>query len=156
MRTLATICMLSLLMACDNDAVSYISISNNTPVPIYAIPYSSEYSDGDWINPKSSDEFYSLGIDNLDGFDYFLAYYDSLLIFIKDHEKHPVKFYPDGTTINYSPELNPFTNRDVWDSRVYSTFLRDATNEDLEEKTVFEDYFTIELDHIISLSETEY
>ncbi len=26
----------------------------------------------------------------------------------------PIKFYKDGTTVNYDPELNPFINPEVW------------------------------------------
>lgn len=156
MRILAAIVIFALLLGCDRDEVSYVSIGNDTPVPIYAIPYSSEFADGDWINPGDIDEFYSISINNLDGFEYFLAYYDSVIIYIKDHEKHPVKFYPDGTTINYNPELNPFINPDVWKVRIFNSFLREASNQDLEETTVYEDYFSIDAGYILSLSETHY
>lgn len=156
MRIFAAIFILVLLMGCDSNEVSYVSIRNDMPVPIYAIPYSSDYADGDWINPGVIDEFYSISINHLDGFEYFLAYYDSLIVYIKDHEKHPVKFYPDGTTINYNPELNPFINPDVWEIRIFNSFLRDATHQGLEETRVYEDYFNIEAEQVISLSETHY
>ncbi len=115
------------------------------PIPIYAISYSSDYSDGDWIQPGVYDEFYSISIDHLNGYEYFSVYYDSLIVFLKDHEDQPVKFYKDGKTINYDPRLNPFTNPDVWQTRAFNRHLPGSSFESLEEKQIYEDYFSIEV-----------
>ncbi len=117
MRSLIFILVLSALMGCNNDDFSYVSIRNETASPIYVLPYASEYSDGDWIQPGYTDEFYSIGIDHLNGYEYFCVYYDSVIVYIKDKEDEPIKFYSDGTTINYDPALNPFINPEVWTSR---------------------------------------
>jgi hypothetical protein len=154
MRILPLIILLITLMGCHDGELSYISISNETPFPIYALSYTSEYSDGDWIQPGLTDEFYSIGIGTLNGFEYFSAYYDSLIIFVKDYEDEPVKFYSDGVTVNYDPKLNPFTNSDVWQTRAFKRHLPETASEGLEEKWIFEDYFSIEISKIISLCET--
>ncbi len=105
---------LVLSYGCMDEELSYISIHNDTGISIYALPYSSEFTDGDWIQPGFTNEFYSISCDCLDGYDYFSFYYDSLIVYIKDHDDDPIKFYKDGTTINYDPTLNPFTNPEVW------------------------------------------
>ena len=153
MRALLTAFILVVLAGCNKDDLSYLSICNETPIPIYAVSYTSDYSDGEWIPPGTSDEFYSLNIDHLDGFRYFSLYYDSLIVFVKDHEEHPVKFYSDGVTINYDPEMNPFTNPDVWQTRTFYRHVPGDSFESMEEKQIFEDYFSIETSRIISLSD---
>ena len=152
MRALFIALILVVLAGCNKDELSYLSICNETPIPIYATSYTSDYSDGEWISPGSSDEFYTLNIDHLDGFRYFSLFYDSLVVFLKDHEEHPVKFYSDGVTINYDPELNPFTNPEVWQTRTFYRHVPGSSFESLEEKQIFEDYFSIETSCIISLS----
>jgi len=152
MRALFIALILVVLAGCNKDDLSYLSICNETPIPIYAICYTSDYSDGDWIPPGTSDEFYSLNIDHLAGFDYFSLFYDSLVVFLKDHEEHPVKFYSDGVTINYDPELNPFINPDAWQTRTFFRHVPGSSFESMEEKQIFEDYFSIEASSIISLS----
>lgn len=154
MRILILAFGLLVMLGCNKDDLSYISIQNETPVLIYAVSYSASYSDGDWIQPGVTDEFYSISIDHLNGFEYFSAYYDSLLVFLKDHEDQPVKFYKDGRTINYDPELNPFINRDVWQTRSFNRHLPGSSIESLEEKKIYEDYFSIEIAKILSLSES--
>jgi len=152
MRALFIALILVVLAGCNKDELSYLSICNETPIPIYATSYTSDYSDGEWISPGSSDEFYILNIDHLDGFRYFSLFYDSLVVFLKDHEEHPVKFYSDGVTINYDPELNPFTNPEVWQTRTFYRHVQGSSFESMEEKQIFEDYFSIETSSIISLS----
>ena len=152
MRALFIALILVVLAGCNKDELSYLSICNETPIPIYATSYTSDYSDGEWISPGSSDEFYTLNIDHLDGFRYFSLFYDSLVVFLKDHEEHPVKFYSDGVTINYDPELNPFTNPEVWQTRTFYRHVQGSSFESMEEKQIFEDYFSIETSSIISLS----
>lgn len=154
MRILTLILLLSILTGCDNNDLSYLSICNETPISIYAISYTSDYSNGEWIQPGVYNEFYSIGIDNLNGYEYFSAYYDSLLIFLKDFEDHPIKFYSDGRTINYDPELNPFINPDVWQTRAFNRHVPGSSNESLEEKQIYEDYFSIEVSKIISLPDS--
>ena len=114
MRRLGWLIVFFVLVGCSDDNLSYISIRNETSIPIYALPYTAEYTNGEWIQPGLTDEFYSINCDCLDGFEYFSFYYDSLIIYIKDHDEKPVKFYKDGTTVNYDPTLNPFTNPEVW------------------------------------------
>lgn len=151
MRILALSILLVSLIGCNDDELSYISISNETPIPIYALSYTSDYSDGDWIQPGLIDEFYSIGIGSLNGFEYFSVYYDSLIIFVRDYEDEPVKFYSDGATVNYNPILNPFINPDVWETRSFKRHLPKTAMEGLEEKRIYEDYFSVEISEIISL-----
>ena len=147
--------MLFLLVGCQRDDLSWISIHNVTDVPIYAQPYSSEFTDGDWIVPGGLDEFYSINGDYLDGFEYFSFYYDSLIVHLKNHEDNPIKFYKDGSAVNYDPTLNPFTNPEVWRNREYDRSLLSATViSSLEETHISEHYFSIDADHIKSLADT--
>lgn len=152
MRILSIILVLSALMGCNNDEFSYISVRNQTPAPIYVLPFASGYSDGDWIQPGLSDEFYSIGVDHLNGYEYFCLYYDSLIVYIKDQENDPVKFYSDGTTINYDPSLNPFTNPDMWTSRNYNEYGTGPEYSSSEEKVVNDDYFEIDANSITSFT----
>ena len=154
MRGVAIIFLVFLLAGCSNDELSWISIRNDTSIPIYVLPYSSDYTDGEWIQPGIVDDFYRLNGDFLDGFAYFSFYYDSLIVFLKDREETPVKFYKDGTTVNYDPTLNPFINRDVWKSRNFDTHLSGSSFNTLEEKHIFESYFCIDGEKIKSLSDT--
>lgn len=154
MRGVAVIFLVFLLTGCNNDELSWISIKNDTTIPIYVLPYSSDYTNGEWIQPGVADEFYSLNCDCLDGFAYFSFYYDSLIVFMKDREETPVKFYKDGTTINYDPTLNPFINRDVWKSRDFEKHLSGSSFNTLKEKHIFEHYFSIDAEKIKFLSDT--
>ncbi len=152
MRSLIIILVLSVLMGCNNDDFSYVSIRNETTSPIYVLPYASEYSDGDWIQPGFTDEFYSIGIDHLNGYEYFCVYYDSVIVYIKDKEDEPIKFYSDGTTINYDPALNPFINPDVWISRNFNEVVSGSAFESIKKKVINEDYFIIDAASITSLA----
>ena len=154
MKRIAWIIILFLLVGCSDDELSYISIRNDTNIAIYALAYTSEYADGEWIQPGITDEFYSINCDCLDGYEYFSFYYDSLIIHIKDHEQDPVKFYKDGTTVNYNPTLNPFTNREVWRSHEFERHLSGSSFESLEEKRILEHYFPIETENVKSLADT--
>jgi hypothetical protein len=154
MRGVAILFLVFLLAGCNNDELSWISIRNDTSIPIYVLPYTSDYTYGEWIQPGVSDDFYSLNCDCLDGFTYFSFYYDSLIIFLKDLEETPVKFYKDGTTLNYDPTLNPFINRDVWKSRNFEKHLSGTSFNTQEEKHIFESYFCIDAESIKSLSDT--
>jgi hypothetical protein len=151
MKTLAFILALTILWGCNNDDYSYISIRNQTTIPIYVLPYASEYSDGDWINPGFTDKFYSIGVDHLNGYEFFCVYYDSLIVYLKDHEEDPVKFYSDGTTINYDPALNPFKNPEMWTTRSFNELESGSAFENLHEREISEDYFSIDYNSIISL-----
>ena len=155
MRKLAFILALTTLWGCNNDEYSYISIRNETTTPIYVLPYVSDYSDGDWINPGFTDEFYSIGVDHFNGYEFFCVYYDSLIIYLKDYEDDPVKFYKDGTTINYDPTRNPFTNPEMWTSRSFDELESGSTFDNLQEKEISEDYFTIDYNSIISFYSSE-
>jgi hypothetical protein len=154
MRRVAILFLFFLLAGCNNDELSWISIRNDTSIPIYVLPYTSDYTYGEWIQPGVSDDFYSLNCDCLDGFTYFSFYYDSLIIFLKDREETPIKFYKDGNTVNYDPTLNPFINRDVWKSRNFEKHLSGSSFNTLEEKHIFEHYFCIDPDKVKSLSDT--
>lgn len=144
---------LLVLAGCESDDLSWISIKNGTITPIYVLPYSSEYTNAEWIQPGVMDEFYSINCDCLDGYDYFSFYYDSLIVFLKEQEDHPIKFYKDGTTVNYDPDLNPFINPDVWKTHYFDTHISGSSINTLEEKHVFEHYFCIETESVKSLSE---
>lgn len=154
MRGLVLIVLVLLVAGCSNDELSWISIRNDTSIPIYVQPFSSDFANGDWIQPGGVDEFYSLNCDCLDGFAYFSFYYDSLIVHLKDMDETPVKFYKDGTTINYDPTLNPFVNEDVWKMRNFEKHLSGSVFNSSEEKHIFEYYFTIEAESVKSLSDT--
>lgn len=156
MRVVALIIVLVAAAGCSSDDLSWISIHNDTQLPIYALPYTSDFSDGEWIQPGLIDEFYSINCDCLDGFEYFSFYYDSLIIFIKDHDEDPVKFYKDGTAVNYDPTLNPFTNPDVWKAHQFEHQFPGTTYENAEKKRVLEHYFSIETEKVKSLADTVY
>ena len=143
-----------LLAGCNNDELSSISVRNLTEIPLYVQPYSTDYADGSWIQPGLMEDFYTIGCDCLDGFRYFSFYYDSLIVHIKDMEDQPVKFYKDGTTINYNPTLSPFTNPDVWKIREIKreepgTVIRS----NYREKLVIEHYFCISPNEIKSMKQ---
>lgn len=156
-RLLLILMLVSIVLAgCESDELSCISIRNQTEMPIYAQPYSTDYSDGDWIQPGLVDEFYSINCDCLDGFKYFSFYYDSLIVRIKDHEDDPIKFFKDGTTVNYDPLLNPFTNPDVWKTRTLERSMPGKFfKSNYEEREVIEHYFCIDDDCIRSLKTIE-
>ena len=139
------------LSGCANDELSWISIKNDTAIPIYVLPYSSEFTNADWIQPGVSDDFYSLNCDCLDGFAYFSFYYDSLIVLMEDHDGDPIKFYKDGTTINYNPALNPFINEDVWKVQDFNRAVSGSGFNTIEEKHIYEHYFCIEEEYVKSL-----
>jgi len=144
------------LIGCERDEVSFISIRNQTEMPIYAQPYSTDHTNGDWIQPGLVDEFYSIECDCLNGFKYFSFYYDSLIVHILDHEDEPIKFFKDGTTVNYDPALNPFTNRDVWRVRLIERSMPGKfIKSNYENRQVIEHYFTISSDCVTSLKNSE-
>ena len=146
MRNLTWIVLMLMATGCANDDLSWISIRNQTEVPIFAQPYSSEFAKSDWIPPGGMNEFYSINCDCLDAFEYFSFYYDSLIVYLQDHEEEPIKFYPDGSTVNYDPKLNPFINPNVWRTRELDNHI--------PEKHISEHYFSITAEHIISLAGT--
>jgi len=143
------------LMGCSNDDLTYISIKNETTSAIYVSPYSSEYSNADWIQPGVTDEFYSISCDCIDGFTYFSFYYDSLIVHLKDYDDYPIKFYKDGTTVNYDPKLNPFINPAVWRTKDFDKTVTGSAFKTLEEKHIFEYYFCIEGESVKSLSDLD-
>jgi hypothetical protein len=155
MRGFIWVFMLISLMGCSNDDLSWISIKNETTTPIYVLPYSSEFTNADWIQPGVSDDFYSISCDCIDGFTYFSFYYDSLIVILKDHEDNPIKFYKDGTTLNYDPKLNPFINPDVWKTKDFDWTVSGTAFNTLEEKHIFEHYFCVEEDCVKSLYEPD-
>lgn len=154
MRGLSLLLLIFVMAGCSNDDLSWISIRNGTSIPIYALPYSADYTNGEWIQPGVSDDFYSLNCDYLDGFAYFSFYYDSLIVFLKNHEETPIRFYKNGTTINYDPTLNPFINRDVWKTHNFEKHLSGSSFNTLEEKHIFEHYFSIDTEKVKFLSDT--
>ena len=157
MKGIYLILILLLLTGCGGEDLSLISIRNVTDVPIYTQPFSSEFTDGDWIQPGAYDEFYSINCDCLDGFEYFSYYYDSLIIYLQDSDENPIKFYQDGTTINYDPTLNPFTNPDVWSQRKYkSSPVGNSSTSPVQEQNVSDHYFCIDAEYIKSLADTVY
>lgn len=143
---------LLLLTGCASDELSWISIKNDTSIAIYVLPYSSDFTNSDWIQPGGSDDFYSINCDCIDGFSYFSFYYDSLIVVLKDHDEEPIKFYKDGTTINYDPELNPFINEDVWETHDFDRSVSGVAFNTLEEKHIIEYYFRIKEENVKSLS----
>ncbi len=152
MRGFIWIIFLITLAGCANDDLSWISIRNETSTPIYVLPYSSEFVNADWIQPGVSDDFYSIGCDCIDGYAYFSFYYDSLIVLLKDHDDEPIKFYKDGTTVNYDPELNPFINPEVWHKQDFDRTLSGPALNNYEEKHIFEYYYCIEEESVKSLS----
>lgn len=154
MRKFTLPLLLILVAACSYEDMACISIGNNTGIPIFSLPYSEEYTNGEWIQPGSINEFYTLNNDQLDGFEYFSYYYDSLVIHIKGQDNRPVKFYKDGRTINYNPELNPFINPNVWKVRKNSVNPSGSAFEGFEEKKMVEHYFTISANNVLSLSDS--
>jgi len=153
MKKLAWLLVTAMVAGCSGDELTWLSIHNDTTSPIFALPYSASQTNGDWIDPGSIHEFYSLGCDCLDAFEYFTTYYDSLIINIQDHEV-PVKFYVDGTTRNYNPTLNPFTNPEVWRSHEIERSIPGNDIEGDKLKTVYEHYFSFKTDHVKSLADT--
>lgn len=154
MRYLTLIAILLALAGCSTNELSYVSIRNNTDVPIYALPYASDYSEGDWIPPGATDEFYSIACDCLDGYEYFSYYYDSLIVKFGEEQIDPVKFYKTGKTVNYDPTLNPFTNPSMWRSHEFEQSLETTSLESNEKTHIMEHYFPIDVDKIKSLSDT--
>jgi hypothetical protein len=143
---------LLILAGCANDDLSWISIKNDTTIPIYVQPYSSEFTNSDWIPPGVTDDFYSINCDCIDGFSYFSFYYDSLIIQLKDHNEETIKFYKDGTTLNYAPEMNPFINKDVWEIRDIDRPVSGTAFNSVEEKHIVEHYFRIKEAYVKSLT----
>jgi len=141
-----------ILTGCNNDDLTWISIRNGTGTPIYALPYSSDFTNGDWIQPGVFDEFYSINCDCIDGYSYFSFYYDSLIVYLKDHGEEPIKFYKDGTTVNYDPQLNPFTNKEVWVAHDFERHLSGAAFNTLEEKHIYEYYFSVNAASVKSIN----
>ncbi len=154
MRGIAWILLLFLFTGCTEDDLSWLSIRNGTSVAIYAQPYTSDFTDGEWIPPGVADEFYSINNDDLDGYEYFSFYYDSLIIYMKDLDNDPIKFYKDGTAVNYDPTLNPFTNPDVWKIRDFKRHLPGSAFNTLEEKHIYEHFFNIDSESVKSLYDT--
>ena len=152
MRGIIFAILVCILAGCHNDELTWISIKNGTTSPIYALPYSSDFTNGEWIQPGVSDEFYSINCDCLDGFAYFSFYYDSLIVYLKDHGDDPIKFYQDGTTINYDPALNPFINEEVWCTHDFDRHLSGSAFNTLDEKHITEYYFTVDAACVKSIS----
>ena len=144
MRIFIGIVLLILLTGCGNDELSWISVKNETSLPIYIMPYASDYTNGEWIQPGLTDEFYSAACDCLDGYSYFSLYYDSLIVFLKDHDDVPIKFYKDGSTVNYDPDYNPFTNPEVWKVQDFEWHIANSGFTGQEENHVYEHYFIFE------------
>lgn len=156
MKGFQWILILLILAGCSKNDVSNISVRNLTDLPLYVQPYSSDFTDGGWIQPGLMEEFYTINCDCLDGFRYFSFYYDSLIIHIKDFEDQPIKFYKDGTTINYDPTLSPFTNPDVWRVKEsHSEVQGKVIKSNYEERMIIEHYFCISTESIKSLREIE-
>ena len=155
MRGFIWIVVLVALTGCEKDDLSWISIKKNTSSPIYILPYSADFTNAEWIQPGVSDEFYAINCDCLDAYAYFSFYYDSLIIFLKEQEGHPIKFYKDGTTVNYDPSFNPFINPDVWQTQSFDRHLSGSATNTMEEKHIYEHYFCIEAEHVESLCELE-
>ena len=144
--------MLFAFSGCANNELTWISVKNDTSIPIYVLPYSAGFANADWIQPGVSDDFYSINCDCLDGFTYFSFYYDSLIVLIEDHYGDPIKFYKDGTTVNYDSKLNPFINPDVWYTKDIQKAGSGSAFNTLEEKHIYEFYFCIKEESVKSLS----
>ena len=151
MRNLAWILVLIALSGCAKNDLTMISIKNDTAIPIYVLPYSAEFTNADWIQPGVSEDFYSINCDCLDGYSYFSFYYDSLIVHMKDHDGDPIKFYKDGTTVNYDPKLNPFVNPDVWRTKDFERAVLGTVFNANEEKHIYEYYFCIKEENVKSL-----
>ena len=66
------------------------------------------------------------------------------------------KFYKDGTTVNYDPLLNPFTNEDVWETRTQDRLMPGKFfKSNYEKREVIEHYFCIDGDYVQSLKTSE-
>ena len=152
MRGITWIALLIALSGCATNELSWLSIKNETTIPVYVLPYSGEFTNAVWIQPGVSDDFYSINCDCLDAFKYFSHYYDSLIVLMEDHEENPIKFYKDGTTVNYNAELNPFINKDVWQVHDFDRAVSGTAFKTLEEKHIYEHYFCIEQEHVKSLN----
>jgi len=142
-----------MLGACAQDDYSAMGIRNKTEVPIFALPYVADYTSGAWIQPGLTDDFYTIDCDCLDGYDYFSFYYDSLVIFLEGMETHPIKFFKDGSTVNYDPTKNPFTNQDVWVSWEYDG-IEPGNQESVKQRSYTEHFFVIETSAVKILSDT--
>lgn len=143
-----------ILSGCAGNEQSWISIRNETELPLYALPYTSEFSDGKWIQPGLTDDFYSIDSDCLDGYSYFSFYYDSLIVYLEGFDDDPIKFYRDGSAVNYDATLNPFTNPDVWQKREFDCNMPGTFFNTLEEKHIFEHFFSINSASVKSLRDT--
>jgi hypothetical protein len=152
MRGFIWIIVLIALSGCAKNDLTWISVKNDTTIPIYVLPYSDEFTNADWIQPGVSDDFYSINCDCLDGYSYFSFYYDSLIVLMQDHDGDPIKFYKDGTTVNYDPELNPFVNPDVWRITDFDRAVTGSAFNTIEEKHIYEHYFCIKEESVKSLS----
>ena len=151
MRGFIWVILLLFLAGCAENELTWISIKNDTSLPIYTLPYSADFSNADWIQPGVSDEFYTINCDCLDGFTYFSFYYDSLIVFLEGHAYDPIKFYKDGTTLNYDPELNPFINPEVWHVKDFNRSVSEGILNNNIEKQVYEHYFCIREENVKSL-----
>ena len=151
MRGFIWIVVLIAFSGCANNDLTWISIKNDTAIPIYVLPYSDEFTNADWVQPGVSDEFYSINCDCLDGYSYFSFYYDSLIVHMMDHDGDPIKFYKDGTTVNYDPELNPFVNPDVWRTTDFERAISGSALSATKEKHIYEYYFCIKEENVKSL-----
>lgn len=151
MRGVIIFIVLMALSGCSSNDMSWLSVKNETTIPIFVLPYSSEYTNSDWIQPGVSNDFYSIENDFLDAFDYFSLYYDSLIVLMEGHEDEPIKFYKDGKTVNYNPGLNPFINPDVWKVQNFNRAVSGSGFNTLEEKHIYEHYFSIQEEHVKSL-----
>ena len=143
-----------LACGCAGDDISRLSIMNDTGISIYALPYASDFTDGDWIAPGTFVDFYSISHESLDAYAFFTLYYDSVIIYLEDHDLYPVKFYQDGSTVNYDATRNPFTNPDVWDQRKFKSYISGSPINSMEEKRIFEHFFAIERKYVKILSDS--
>ena len=46
-----------LLAGCNNNEMSSISVRNLTDIPLYVQPYSTDFTDGNWIQPGLREDF---------------------------------------------------------------------------------------------------
>ena len=152
MRRIIWIALTIAFSGCTSNELTWLSVKNDTSIPIYVLPYSSEFTNADWIQPGVADDFYSINCDCLDGFTYFSHYYDSLIVLMEHHDDDPIKFYKDGTTVNYDPELNPFINPDVWKIQDFERAVSGSAFKTMEEKHIYEHYFSVRGEHVKSLN----
>ena len=54
--------------------------------------------------------------------------------------------------MNYNPELNPFVNPDVWKVKDFDRAVSGSASSTLEEKHIYEHYFSIRQEHVKSLN----